>query len=138
MQISQQYLNDLTYKITSCAIEVNKQIGPGLLESIYEKCFVHELTMRGISHISQQPVSVKYKSVTLDTDLRLDVLVEDLIIVELKSVDELLPVHEAQVLTYMKLLGKPKGILFNFNCINIINEGRKTLVNEEYKKLPKY
>jgi GxxExxY protein len=82
-------------------------------------------------------VPVTYKGLSMEADLRLDVLVDDLILVELKAEDGLLPVHEAQVLTYMKLLQKPKGILFNFNCVNIFSEGRKTLVNEYYAALPK-
>ena len=79
---------------------------------------------------------IQYKGVVLDADLRPDVLVEDLIIVELKSVESVLPIHEAQLLTHMKLLRKPKGILINFNCVNIFREGQKTLVNELYASLP--
>jgi GxxExxY protein len=79
---------------------------------------------------------INYKGIILDADLRLDVLVEDFIIVELKSMEGILPVHEAQLLTYMKLLEKPKGILINFNCTNIFKKGQKTLVNEYYAKLP--
>jgi len=79
---------------------------------------------------------IHYKGIILDADLRLDVLVEDLIIVELKSMDGILPVHEAQLLTYMKLLQKPKGVLINFNCSNIFKEGQKTMVNEYYAQLP--
>ncbi len=85
---------------------------------------------------SQLITPVNYKGVILGADLRLDVLVEDLIIVELKAIDGILPVHEAQLLTYMKLLQKPKGILINFNCSNIFKEGQKTFVNEYYSALP--
>lgn len=135
--ITQKYLDDLTYRITACAIEVHKLLGPGLLESVYEKCFVRELAIQHFSFISQRAVPIIYKGLEMEAELRLDVLFEDIILVELKAVEGLLPVHDAQVLTYMKLLQKAKGILFNFNCVNIIKEGRKTLVNELYSMLPK-
>lgn len=103
---------------------------------MYQKCFLHELCLRDLKFVNQIVTPINYKGVTLDADLRLDVLVEDLIIVELKSMEGILPVHEAQLLTYMKLLRKPKGILINFNCTNIFKEGQKTLVNEYYAQLP--
>ena len=84
-----------------------------------------------------EKVPVIYKDIHLDAELRFDVLVEDLIIVELKSIDGILPIHEAVLLTYMKMLSKPKGIIINFNCTNIFKEGQKTLVNEFYAALPK-
>ncbi len=136
MEITQKYLDELTYKIIGCAIEVHKHLGPGLLESVYEKCFIHELVLRGLHYQSQQKVTVNYKDILLDADLRYDVLVENLVIVELKSIDGILPVHEAVVLTYMKMLGKPKGIIINFNCTNIFKEGQKTFVNDYYAALP--
>ena len=137
MQITQKYLDDLTYKIIGCAIEVHKQLGPGLLESVYEKCFIHELGLSGLRYQSQQKVPVSYKEINLDAELRFDVLVEDLIIVELKAMDGLLPIHEAVLLTYLKMMSKPKGVLINFNCTNIFKVGQKTLVNELYAALPK-
>jgi GxxExxY protein len=85
---------------------------------------------------SQQKITVNYKDILLDTELRYDVLVENLIIVELKAIDGILPVHEAIVLTYMKMLEKPKGIIINFNCKNIFKEGQKTFVNDYYAALP--
>src|SRR5688572_26909343 len=123
MGITKKYLNDLTYKVIGCAIEVHKHLGPGLLESVYEKCFIHELTLRGYSSRSQQRVNVNYKGLELDADLRYDVLVQELIIVELKSSEGILPVHEAVLLTYMRMPEKPKGIIINFNCTNIFREG---------------
>ena len=135
--ITQKYLDELTYNIIGCAIEVHKQLGPGLIESVYQKCLIRELTLRGIKFTFQRSVPVSYKGMYLDADLRYDVLIEDLIIVELKSIDGQLPIHEAILLTYMKLLQKPKGILINFNCSNIFKEGQKTVVNELYAKLPK-
>ena len=137
MSITQKYLDELTFKIIGCAIEVHKELGPGLLESVFEKCFIKELALQNIAHKTQLWVPIEYKGLKLDADLRLDVLVEDLILVELKAIDGLLPVHQAQVLTYMKLLKKPKGVLINFNCTNIFKEGQKTLVNEYYRALPK-
>ena len=134
--ITKKYLDLLTYKIIGCAIEVHKQLGPGLLESVYQKCFTQELLIKNLNFVGQICTPINYKGVVLEVDLRLDVLVEDLIIVELKSMEGMLPVHEAQLLTYMKLLHKPKGILINFNCTNIFKQGQKTLVNEYYANLP--
>jgi GxxExxY protein len=135
--ITQSYINQLTYKIIGCAIEVHKELGPGLLESIYEKCFIHELRLNNFDVKSQLTVPILYKDLELDCDLRLDVLVNNLVIVELKSVNEMHPIFEAQLLTYMKLTESPKGILINFNCKNLFHEGQKTFVNEFYAELPK-
>ncbi|GAB6283287.1 MAG: GxxExxY protein [Ignavibacterium sp.] len=136
MEITKKYLDELTYKVIGCAIEVHKQVGPGLLESVYEKCFIRELTLRGLHYKNQLWVPLEYKGLKLDTELRLDVLVEDVLCIELKSIEGLLPIHEAVLLTYMRMLKKPKGILINFNCLNIFKEGQKTLVNELYAVLP--
>jgi GxxExxY protein len=137
MQTTQKYLDELTYKIIGCAIEVHKHLGPGLLESVYEKCFIHELGLKGLNCYSQQKIPISYKDIKLDAELRFDVLMENVIIVELKSMDGILPIHEAVLLTYLKMLGKPKGIIINFNCTNIFKEGQRTLVNELYAALPK-
>lgn len=134
--VTQKFLNELTYKIIGCAIEVNKVLGPGLLENIYEKCLIYELKQNGLSTKSQQSIQLFYKKIEMDCDLRFDLLVEDLIVVELKAVETVNPICEAQLLTYMKLLEKPKGILLNFNCSNLFHEGQKTFVNEFYRKLP--
>ncbi len=134
---TQQYLNELSYKIIGCAIEVHKELGPGLLESVYQKCFVHELLNKGLHCEQHIIVPIQYKNMQLDADLRLDILVEDIVIVELKATDALHPLFQAQLLTYMKLLQKPKGVLINFNCTNIFKEGQKTMVNELYARLPK-
>jgi GxxExxY protein len=135
--MTQKYVNDLTHSIIGLAIEVHKEVGPGLLESIYEKCLTHLLRAEGFKLDIQQKVPLIFKGLYLDCDLRFDIMVEDLIVVELKAVDMLLPIHEAQLLTYLKLLEKPKGILLNFNCTNIFKEGQKTLVTDIYAKLPK-
>ena len=134
--LSKSYLNDLSYKIVGCAIEVHKHLGPGLLESVYHDCLKKEFTLRNINFKSQLIVPVNYKGLVLDTEYRLDFLVEDEIVVELKAMDSILPVHEAQLLTYMKLLQKSKGMLINFNCSNIVKEGAKQMVNEYFSILP--
>lgn len=135
--ISRKYIDDLTYKIIGSAIEVHKILGPGLLESVYERCLIRELALSELEVKWQMRVPVNYKGLDLEADLRLDLLVEDLIVVEIKAVEALNAVYEAQVLSYMKLLEKPKGILFNFCCTNIFKEGQKTFVNNIYAGLPK-
>lgn len=136
MDTTKKELNDLTYKILGAAIEVHKILGPGLLESIYHKCLKQEFLMRGIAHSNEFLVPVQYKGIDVDTELRCDFLVEDKIVVELKAVVEIAPIFEAQLLTYMKLLEMPKGILINFNCLNIFKEGQQTYVNELFRDLP--
>jgi len=136
MRITKKYLNELTYRVIGCAIEVHKHLGPGLLESVYEKCFLRELNLQGIANKSQNWVPLEYKGLQLDTELRLDVLVEDILCVELKAQEGLLPIHDAVLLSYMQMLQKPKGILINFHCVNIFKEGQKTLVNNLFSLLP--
>jgi GxxExxY protein len=134
--ITQKYINDIAYKIVGCAIEVHKNLGPGLLESIYEKCLIEELKEKRLRYESQVQVPLVYKNKSLDCKLVLDILVEDLIIIELKSVETIVPVHKAQLLTYLRLTRKPKGLLINFNCENITNS-LVPLVTEEFSILPK-
>ncbi|HEY5407213.1 MAG TPA: GxxExxY protein [Ginsengibacter sp.] len=134
--ITKSYLNDLSYKIVGCAIEVHKHLGPGLLESAYHACMKQEFFLKSINYTSQLLVPIYYKGLQIDADYRLDFLIEEEIVVELKAMDGLLPVHQAQLLTYMKLLGKSKGILLNFNSINIVKEGSKQMVNELFALLP--
>lgn len=98
-----------------CAIEVHRQLGPGLLESAYQQCLAYEMHLTGLSFKLQLPMPVVYKEVSLDCGYRLDMLVEELLVVELKAGDELLPIHQAQLLTYMKLAHAPLGLLINFN-----------------------
>lgn len=135
-KITKKYLTELTYKVIGCAIEVHKQFGPGLLESVYEKCFLRELALQNIVFKNQLWVPLQYKGLELDTELRLDVLVEDILCVELKAQEGILPVHDAILLSYMQMLQKPKGILINFHCVNIFKEGQKTLVNNLFSLLP--
>lgn len=135
--MTQKEVDKLSYDIIGCAIEVHKELGPGLLESVYEKCLAHFLKEKGFEIQCQQIVPLHFHGLELDCDLRFDLLVNDLIIVELKTVEIILPVHEAQLLTYLKLLKKPKGILINFNCVNIFKEGQRTFVSEQYRQFPK-
>jgi len=134
--ITKKYLDDVTYKIVGAAIEVHKALGPGLLESVYHKCLKREFFLRELGHTSELIVPVHYKGIEVNTDLRCDFLIENIIVAELKTVDAIAPVHEAQILTYMKLLEKPKGILINFYCANLFKEGQRTFVNEYFRLLP--
>ncbi len=136
MEITKAYLNDLVYQVTGAAIEVHKELGPGLLESVYHKCLKHELAKRGINFKSELIVPVNYKGLKLDTELRCDLFVENILPVELKATNGFVPINEAQIITYMKLLNVPKGLLINFNVTNIFKEGQKTFVNELYRNLP--
>ena len=112
---------DLTEKIIGCAIEVHKVLGPGLLESAYEECLSYELLQNGFKIERQKAVPVIFKEVKLDCGYRIDILVEDKILLELKSVDGLAPIHEAQILTYLKFAGKKIGLLINFNVPKLKN-----------------
>jgi len=135
-KITQKYINEIVYKIVGCAIEVHKHLGPGLLESVYEKCLIEELENSGFKVVSQQSLPLYYKEKYLGNHLRLDLLVEDLIVIELKSVELMIPVYKAQLLSHLKLSKKPKGLLINFNCENISKQ-LVQLVTEEFAKLPK-
>lgn len=136
MKLSKTKLKDLIYKVNGAAIEVHKALGPGLLESVYHKCLKHELSERGIRYQSQLIVPVNYKGLKLDAELRCDLFIENILPVELKAVEYILPVHEAQIITYMKLLEVPEGLLINFNVSHIFKEGQKTYVNELFRNLP--
>ncbi len=136
MEISKTYLKDLVYQVNGAAIEVHKALGPGLLESVYHKCLKKELNLRGIKFQSELLVPISYKDLTIDAELRCDFFVEEILVVELKAVESVLPIHEAQVLTYMKLLNVPKGLMINFNSVHIFKQGQKTYVNELYRNLP--
>jgi len=117
----------LTEKVIGAAIEVHRHLGPGLLESAYEECLCWELSHQSINVKRQVPLPVIYKEVTLDIGYRLDLVVEDRLIVELKTVEKVLPIHEAQLLTYLKLSGLRTGLLLNFNSA-VLKDGIKRLV----------
>jgi GxxExxY protein len=134
--MTQKHINELTYKIIGAAIEVHRNLGPGLWEKVYEKCLTKELIGMGFKVDFQKTIPINYKGIDLECELRYDIMVNDAIIVEIKSVEAIHPLFEAQLLTYMKLYQKPKGIIINFNVTNIFKEGQKTIVNEYFKKLP--
>lgn len=136
MVTTKELLNSLTYEIIGAAIEVHKYLDTGLLESVYQACIEEELKQRGVPIQSQMIIPVEYKGLQIDALLRCDLFAHERIVVELKAVEKVLPIHEAQLLTYMKLLKAPKGILLNFNSTNIFKEGQKTFVNEFYRDLP--
>ena len=133
-RLTKKEVTELSYKIVGCAINVHKELGPGLLESVYERCLKHELELQELKVNQQVKVPIEYKGLELDADLRLDLLVNDTIIIEIKTVENLLPVHEAQLLTYMKLLEKPQGLLINFYTDNI-TKSMKPFVNEFFRNL---
>jgi hypothetical protein len=133
---TKSYLKALTYEINGACIDVHRALGPGLLESVYQKCLAHELLLRNMAFESELVIPVSYRGLDIDTELRCDLLIEKAIVVELKAVEQLRPIHETQLLTYMKLLQVPKGILVNFNVSNLFREGQKTFVNELYRDLP--
>lgn len=121
-------INNLSEKIIGCAIKVHRMLGPGLLESTYEICLVHELKKAGLKAERQIELPVFYDGIKLDAGYKLDILVEDAIILELKSVENLLPIHEAQLLTYLKLANKKLGLLINFN-VTLLKNGIKRKIN---------
>jgi GxxExxY protein len=133
--VTKTQLKDLVYRVNGAAIEVHKRLGPGLLETIYHQCLTKELELRNINSISEFNIPINYKGFELESKLRCDILVEDILVVELKAVAEMNPIYEAQLLTYMNLLEKPIGLLINFNVKNIYYEGQQTYVNEIYKTL---
>ncbi len=113
--------NSITEKIIGCCIEVHKSLGPGLLESTYEECLFFELIQSGLRVERQKELPIHYKSIQLQCGYRIDLLVEDLVIVELKAVEQIIPIHEAQILTYLKLSNKEVGLLINFNSRLLMN-----------------
>jgi len=120
-------INAVTERIIGAAIEVHRELGPGLLESAYEECLARELALRSIPFERQKPVPLIYKGSPVATGFRLDFIVQGLVAVELKAVEEILPIHEAQVLTYLKLTGLPLALLLNFN-VRILPKGIRRLV----------
>lgn len=135
MELSKTYLKDLIYNVNGAAIEVHKSLGPGLLESVYHKCIEKELSIKDFNFKSELVIPIDYKGIIVDANLKCDLFIENCLVVELKAVEKVLPVHEAQLLTYMKLLKAPIGLIINFNVTNIYKEGQKTLVNELYRNL---
>jgi GxxExxY protein len=120
--------NEITERVIGACIEIHRQLGPGLLESAYEECLCHELSMAGLVFERQKPLPVSYKGVKLDCGYRLDLIVAGKVLVELKTVEEILPIHEAQLLTYLKLSGANLGLIINFN-VPVLKQGVKRIVN---------
>lgn len=121
-------MKDISYEIIGCAYEVHRTLGPGLLESVYQKALVQELKLRGFKVKSEVDIEINYKGVNVGSDLRLDIIVNDTIIIELKSVETILPIHKKQVLTYLRLTNLQLGLLINFNT-NLLKDGITRIVN---------
>ncbi|MGL2992889.1 GxxExxY protein [Flavobacterium sp. TSSA_36] len=135
MKITRTFLKELVYQVNGAAIEVHKSLGPGLLENIYHQCIKKELELREINYSSELQIPLTYKGFELESKLRCDLFIENSLVVELKSVVEINPIFDAQLLTYMNLLKAPMGLLINFGVKNIYYEGQKTMVNEYYREL---
>ena len=116
------HINELTHEIIGAAIEVHRSLGPGLLESAYQACLCREVSLRGIGFQTELPLPVHYKGVRLDCGYRIDVLVAELVVVEIKTVEAIAPVHDAQLLTYLRLGGWKVGLLINFN-VAVLKDG---------------
>jgi GxxExxY protein len=121
------YHEELTEKLIASAIEVHRHLGPGLLESAYEECYCHELKLQNVPLERQKPLPLEYKGIKLDCGYRMDVVAAGTVVVEIKCVEKLLPIHEAQVLTYLKLFGLKVGLLINFHS-RFVKDGIKRLV----------
>lgn len=134
--LTKKHLDELTYNVLGAVIEVHKVMGPGLLEKIYRHCLEEEFKRKSIRFIREFPIAVHYKGKTLGVSYRCDFVIEECLILEIKSVHGFSPNDEAQLLNYMNLLKYPKGILINFNCTNIFYEGQKTYVNPYFDALP--
>lgn len=135
MEISKKQLDKLTYDVIGAAIEVHRILGPGLLEKVYQKCLARELSLRGIKYREQVKMPFDYKGEFVDLDLIFDFYIEELMVLEIKAVQEIIPLFHAQTLAYMKLLKASKGIIKNFNVTNIFHHGQKTFVNEYFESL---
>jgi GxxExxY protein len=127
MKNTSRQFSALSNRIIGCAIEVHRHLGPGLLESTYQQCLAHELRINGIELEIEHPLPVVYKDIRLDCGYRIDLLVENEIILELKSVEKIAPIHEAQLLSYLKLANKKQGFLINFN-VRRLKDGLKSYI----------
>ena len=123
--------NQLTHEVIGAAIEVHRRLGPGLLESAYRKCLCRELSLKDIRHEYEHPLPLEYKGIRLECGYRVDILVNDLVVVEVKSVEALAPIHEAQILTYLRLGGWRLGLLINFNVEILKNGIRRKIMGYE-------
>jgi len=127
--MKKEFLNELSEKIIGAAIEVHRELGPGLLESAYEAALLHELKSRDLSAVGQVSLPIWYKDLKIEQSYRLDLVVEDAVIIEIKTVESLLPIHSAQLLTYLKMSKKQLGLLINFNSVRLV-DGVKRQVHQ--------
>ncbi|WP_294302072.1 GxxExxY protein [uncultured Chryseobacterium sp.] len=134
-KLTKRYVNELTYKIIGACIEVHKAAGPGLYENAYHKCLEREFQISGIKYESELEIPLIYKDVKIDCTVKCDFLIENAIVLEIKSVAEMNKIHKAQVINYMNLLKVPKSILVNFNVYNLYNEGTETFVSKIFETL---
>jgi GxxExxY protein len=134
VRLTKKEVTQLSYDIVGFAIKVHKKLGPGLLESVYEECLKYELEKNGYDVKQQLIIKIEYDDLELESELRLDLLVNDCVVVELKTVDTFHPIHEAKILTYMNLLKRPQGLLINFNTTNI-TKSTKPFVNDYFQML---
>jgi len=128
-------INDLTGEIIGCCIEIHRELGPGMLESAYEECLAYELTKAGLLFERQKPIPIRYKEIDIEYGYRMDFVVENLVVVELKSVEAINSVHTAQILTYMKFAKKDAGLLINFN-VSLLKNGIKRFIYESLHREP--
>ena len=135
MEITKKYINELTYKIIGACIEVHKIVGPGLYEEIYHKCLEREFDLLGIKYKSELEIPLIYKDLKIDCKVKCDFLIENAIVLEIKSVTEFHNIHRAQTMNYMNLLKVSKSILVNFNVYNLYHEGTETFVNKDFENL---
>lgn len=136
MEITKKYINEITYKIIGACIEVHKIVGPGLYEEVYHKCLEREFDILGLKYQSELMILLLYKERNIDCKVKCDFLVEDAIVLEIKSVEEFHKIHKAQTINYMNLLQVPKSILVNFNVYNVYHEGTETFVSKHFETLP--
>jgi GxxExxY protein len=127
-------INDITNMVIGAAMKIHSAIGPGVLESVYRKCLQHELHKAGLAVQSELKLPVHYDGLVLESGYRLDLLVQDRVVVELKCVDALLPIHKAQLLTYLRLANKPLGLLLNFNVVHM-RDGIRRILNNRYQNV---
>ena len=135
MEVTQKYINELTYKITGACIEVHKIAGPGLFENVYHECLKREFDLLELEYKSELEIPLNYKGEIIDCKVKCNFLIENLIVLEIKYVTDLNNVHRAQTMNYMNLLKVPKAILVNFNVNNIYHEGHETFVSKYFSKL---
>lgn len=136
MELTKKYINELTYKIVGACIEVHKIVGPGLYEDVYHKYLEREFDLLGLKYKSELEIPLIYKESNIDCKVKCDFLIENVIVLEIKSVEELHKIHKAQTINYMNLLKVPKSVLINFNVYNLYHDGTETFVSKHFEILP--